>query len=372
MRIAAKKNSVLILALLLGLSATMNSWAQDCEFSSVPGRTLMERSIYGTSATLLWSEASDATAYNLFYAPFSDPIDATTLNNVNFVNLGASTNLSTVLPMGSNFYVALQPTNCAGAGPISNLHTLNINDQAETSLLDISLTFSGKVNNTTTSRDFTDADKELFFQAVEIWRKAIRGVSGLMDAHNLAITVSIPSTLPGDGAASVLDTTMVGENILPVTGELQINGAKYDASYLDPTNYTPVNREEDLANIVHEIGHILGIGTHWIDEDRNYVTNSAPLGGNVYQQPNGLAQYQRVFSTTLNYVPIAANEAHYYDFILSDDTQRMPTDGSVAPPPLTYELMANGRFLSRVTLGMLEDLGWTVDYGMADIYPIGY
>ena len=268
-----------MMALLLGLSGAMNSWAQDCEFSSVPGRTLMERSIYGTSASLLWSAASNASAYTLYYAPYSDPIDATTLNNVNSVNLGASTNLSTVLPMGSNFYVALQPTNCAGAGPISNLHTLNINDQASTSLLDISLTFSGKVNNTTTSRDFTDADKALFFQAVEIWRKAIRGVSGLTEAHNLAITVSIPSTLPGDGAANILDTTTVNENIFPVTGELQINGAKYDTNYLDPASYTQVNRAEDLANIVHEIGHILGIGTHWVDEDRNFIINSASLGG---------------------------------------------------------------------------------------------
>jgi len=361
-----------MVALLLGLLGTMNSWAQACEFSSVPGRTLLERSIYGTSATIFWSEASNATAYTLYYAPFSDPVDATTTNNVNTFNLGASTNITADLPLGSNFYIALQPTNCFGAGPISNLHTLNINDQASTSLLDISLTFSGQVNNTTTSRDFTDSDKALFFQAVEIWRKAIRGVSGLSSAHNLAITVSIPSTLPGDGAASVSDTATVGGNILPVSGELQINGAKYDADYLDPENYTPVNRAEDLANIVHEIGHILGIGSLWFDEDRNFVTNSPSLGGNIYQQANGLAQYQRVFSTTLNYVPIAANEAHYYDFILSDDTQRTPTDGSAAPPPLTYELMSNSRFLSRVTLGMLEDIGWTVDYGMADIYPIGY
>lgn len=366
------KNKTLMAVFVLGLMGTVNLWAQDCQFSSAPDRTLMERSIYGTSVNLLWSEATDATAYTLYYAPFSDPIDATTLNNVNTVNLGTSTNITADLPMGSNFYVALQPSNCAGAGPISNLHTLNINDQASTSLLDINLTFSGKVNSTTTSRDFTDADKALFFQAVEIWRKAIRGVSGLMEAHSLDITVSVPSTLPGDGAASVADTITVGENILPVSGELQINGAKYDADYLDPANYTAVNKMEDLANIVHEIGHILGIGALWSEEDRNFITNSAALGGNIYQQPKGLAQYQRVFSTTINYVPIAANAAHYYDYILSDDTQRTPTDGSTAPPPLTYELMANSRFLSRVTLGMLEDIGWTVDYTMADIYPIGY
>jgi hypothetical protein len=259
-------NSALMAALLLGLLGTTYSSAQDCEFSSVPERTLMERSIYGTNATLLWSEAPNATAYTLFYAPFSDPIDASTLNNISTVDLGNSTHITAVLPMGSNFYVALQPTNCAGTGPVSNYQTLNINDQASTSLLDISLTFSGKVNSTEASRDFTDADKALFFQAVEIWQKAIRGVSGLTSSHNLAITVSVPSTLPGDGAASVSETTSVGENILPIAGELQINGAKYDANYLDPANYTQLNRAEDLANIVHEIGHILGIGPLWSDE----------------------------------------------------------------------------------------------------------
>lgn len=372
MKVELKKYNKLVTVLLLGLLHTANSWAQDCEFSDVPGRTLVERSVYGNSVNLLWSEATDATAYTLYYAPFSDPIDGTTVNNVNSVNMGASTNISTVLPLGTNFYVALQPTNCAGAGPISNLQTLNINDQATTSLLDISLTFSGQINSGTTARDFTDSDKALFFQAVEIWRKAIRGVAGLTTSHELAITVSVPGPLPGDGAASIADTIMVGDNILPVTAELQINGAKYDSSYLDPANYTPVNRVEDLANIVHEIGHILGIGSLWGEEDRNFVVESAALGGNIYQQPNGLAQYQRVFSTTLDYVPLAANKAHYYDYILSDDTERKPTDGSMAPPPLTYELMSNSRFLSRVTLGMLEDIGWIVDYSMADIYPIGY
>ena len=107
---------------------------------------------------------------------------------------------------------------------------------------------------------------------------------------------------------------------------------------------------------LHEIGHVLGIGTTWdrMIRDLNGDTHFAgPQAIAAFDQAGG-SDYQGAK------VPIGR---------LSDDPYyRSHWRGSV----VSGELMTSGgsSVLSAITLGALSDLGYTVDFSMADPYEL--
>ncbi len=107
---------------------------------------------------------------------------------------------------------------------------------------------------------------------------------------------------------------------------------------------------------LHEIGHVLGIGTTWdrMIRDINGDTHFAgPQAIAAFDQAGG-SDYQGAK------VPIGR---------LSDDPYyRIHWRGSV----VSGELMTSGgsSVLSAITLGALSDLGYTVDFSMADPYEL--
>ncbi len=115
--------------------------------------------------------------------------------------------------------------------------------------------------------------------------------------------------------------------------------------------------------IVHEMGHVLGIGTIWstldllqgAGTDDPYFTGAAALqafldvGGAVYAG---------------NPVPVAntggagTRDAHWRESVFDNELMTGFLNGGVANP------------LSVVSIASLEDLGYVVDLGAADAYAL--
>lgn len=107
--------------------------------------------------------------------------------------------------------------------------------------------------------------------------------------------------------------------------------------------------------ILHEMGHVLGLGTRW-NEFKDQAGN--------YVGPKAVAQYSMLKGSSQSHVPIEDNggagsagshwEAKFFD------TELMTWQAEGAPPMP----------LSKVTVGSLEDLGYTVSYSSADSFTL--
>jgi len=124
---------------------------------------------------------------------------------------------------------------------------------------------------------------------------------------------------------------------LPVTGFLSINEDKVK-DLIDDGIYQ--------KTIEHEIAHVLGYGTLW---GREGFTDS---GGGVcfYRGPNAVSEYRAL--SGCNDLPLEGC-GHW-----SECMGRELLTATIEPN--------TGTALSRVTIGALDDLGYVVDYSMAD------
>ena len=115
----------------------------------------------------------------------------------------------------------------------------------------------------------------------------------------------------------------------------------------------------DLQNIwdigLHEIGHVLGIGSFWSRGDNAMLHH---LNGDVYfAGPQAIAAFDQAGGTDYQgpKVPVTQDRIHWHPSVLSN------------------ELMSGGvpfTALSAITLGALSDLGYTVDFSAADPYEL--
>ena len=104
---------------------------------------------------------------------------------------------------------------------------------------------------------------------------------------------------------------------------------------------------------LHEIGHVLGIGSSW--------TNSGMLlrlnGDYHFDGPQAIAAFNRAGGTDYQgaKVPVTRDRFHWHRSVLRN------------------EIMSGGSpfsILSAITLGALSDLGYTVDFSAADPYEL--
>jgi hypothetical protein len=242
----------------------------------------------------------------------------------------------------------------------------------------INLSFSGSM---------TATQQQTFVDAAAFWNSAITGydlttnIYGQYQPHTLTINASIPSldgiggTLGSAGpkTATYYDNNPYGTPTVALyyttTGSMQFDSADVPALVANNTFY---------GVVLHEMAHVLGIGTLWA-LNSNLENTTYPIytvGSGQYTGPNALAQYRSEFSQpSATYVPVelaggsGTANAHWNE-----------VDGGVSPTgiisvsngmDLQDELMtgwASGNFfLSRTTLGSLDDLGYIVDYNKAGI-----
>jgi len=135
--------------------------------------------------------------------------------------------------------------------------------------------------------------------------------------------------------------------------------------HFDHTTPAPANTTDFYSIALHEIGHILGLGTFWKEWDDNWA-------GVEFTGGNALDAYEADNGTSLNaLLTEAANDPHFknntYDsYIFQNATPNLVgTVGTGVKQDLLMEPIANftstvRRFeLTNVDVAALRDIGWT-------------
>ncbi|MDE0000752.1 MAG: hypothetical protein OXQ89_23695, partial [Rhodospirillaceae bacterium] len=166
------------------------------------------------------------------------------------------------------------------------------------------------------------------------------------------------------GAASVCGT--VSEPGFPAgrpnAGFVRLNTHAFDDQVV--TDFMESDRI-----IVHEMGHVLGIGTAWSDSGFLELQGDSP----EFTGPNALSEFKRLFlggaasarSRRIQGVPVEDDGAHWRSFAssLNGDDSLATVDDDLMLPGGNRAL---NHLITGVTVGALEDLGYEVDYGKAD------
>jgi hypothetical protein len=208
-------------------------------------------------------------------------------------------------------------------------------------------------------------------QAEAMWESVIVGYQPGIGISSLPITVVGQTT--GFASAQVLGTTTQGGFRLTTTGRINVNTTILEEFSNFRGNGTNVIDEL----MAHEIGHLLGIGTHWV------ANGVYTFGSGRYTGAHGLKAYREEFDSSAQWVPVelAGNpgtpNAHWDQLMRSSSQEGNPDDPFSLDPrlgivdghgrDLALELMTGAidpdygePFLSRTTVQSLRDLGFVV------------
>lgn len=122
------------------------------------------------------------------------------------------------------------------------------------------------------------------------------------------------------------------------------------------------NKSGNLITIIHEIFHILGLGTLWDD----FYTNDKYLNGRFYQGPKSsraLKEYRKLGKSEDISIPLDSVKGHIIPNSLRN-SQWFECPG--IPNEINNPKSKPNQKLSKISTGMLEDLGFTVNHSMAD------
>lgn len=230
-------------------------------------------------------------------------------------------------------------------------------------------------------------EQQTFLDAAAYWNSAITGYDLLYDGfgverpHTLTITASIPyidglfGVLGSAGwdSATYYDNNPLGAPTVALfyaeTGSMQFDSADVAALVANNTFY---------GVVLHEMAHVLGIGTLWT-ANNNVNSTTYQLythDSGQYTGVSALAQWQDEFNRPLDtFVPVELGggpgtaNGHWNEAdggggltgIVSEDT------GLDFRNELMTGWAASTFFVSKTTLGGLDDLGYIVDYSKAGI-----
>ncbi len=206
-----------------------------------------------------------------------------------------------------------------------------------------------------TDSSLTGTQQAIFAEAAAKWSSIIIGdvpdevVNGVL-IDDLQVNASAPDI---DGVGSILgqagpDTLRIG-SLLPSTGSMEFDRA--DVAQLEADGQL-------LAVILHEMGHVLGIGTIW-----DSLGLVQPFGRELrFIGPTAAAEYNTIFGTRGNFVPVETDGgpgtagAHWDEEILINELMTgFINDGTENP-------------ISRITIGSLQDIGYEVNLAAGDPY----
>jgi hypothetical protein len=202
----------------------------------------------------------------------------------------------------------------------------------------------------------TASQQSIFQQAANRWSQVITG--DLPNASYNGTTVDDllinASSISIDGVNGILgqagpDRFRSG-SLLPYHGVMQFDAA--DMASMEASGLL-------FSVVLHEMGHILGIGTLWSSKG---LLAGAGTSNPRFTGANATAQYNQIFGTTGTGVPVentggsGTRDSHFRDSILTSELMT----GWAGP--------GTNLPLSRITVGSLADIGYTVNYAAADAY----
>ena len=231
--------------------------------------------------------------------------------------------------------------------------TIRNDDTTPTSSLQIVVTFP---DNTLTA-----TQKQVFQIAADRWSQIITGDLPDVSFQGRTIDdVEISATAPViDGPGGTLGqagptrTRQTGSR-LPYTGIMEFDSA----------DIVRMENEGTLMGVIlHEMGHVLGLGTLW--ELKNLVIGVG-TDDPRYTGGNALREYRQLAGNpTAPSIPVentggpGTADSHWRESVFGTEIMTgFAERAGVAMP------------ISRITVGALEDLGYTVNYVAADPYMI--
>ncbi len=189
-----------------------------------------------------------------------------------------------------------------------------------------------------------------FKAAAERWEEIITAdlpdVGRIDDLLIKARVISIDGRSGTLGEAGPTDLRSNGG--LPYQGSMELDRADVKAMAANGTL---------TAVIMHEMGHVLGLGTLW---DQFDFVDRGKAG---YTGRNALEEYRTLSGHgSAAYVPLETGggsgtaSGHWSERVFGDEIMTGYVNGDMP--------------ISRVTIGALEDLGYSVRYGQADAFAI--
>ncbi|MES2440876.1 MAG: leishmanolysin-related zinc metalloendopeptidase [Verrucomicrobiota bacterium] len=243
----------------------------------------------------------------------------------------------------------------------------------------ISLDFSGSM---------TPIQQQTFIDAAGYWNSVITGYDltsdgdGLPTPHQLVITASVPFI---DGVGGVLgsagpdDYAYYDNDPLTPNPTIALHYATTGVMEFDSADVAALIANNTFYGVVlHEMAHVLGIGTLWtLNNNVNGTTYQLYNDGSgQYTGPNALARWRSEFNQpSATFVPVELGggggtaNGHWNE----NDGGGGSTGfvSNISTMDFTNELMtgwASGSFfVSGVTLGGIDDLGYIVDYSKAGV-----
>jgi hypothetical protein len=224
------------------------------------------------------------------------------------------------------------------------------------STFDIDLRFANPLNTVFQNPADERAVVAAFAQAEQRWERVVVGdLADVGSVDDLSINVMF-AELPGDIAGEGRwNRRRAGSAGLPWFGSFTL-----DTSFV-LGSIASVGGPQQIADVIaHEIGHVLGIGSLWNDFG---LLVEAGTADPRYIGPNAVAQYQSMFSTSATSIPVentgatASRDSHWRESIF--DTEIMTSVAEWVPMSI-----------SRLTIGSLADLGYSVNYDAAEAYTL--
>lgn len=204
----------------------------------------------------------------------------------------------------------------------------------------------------------TAAQQAVFLSAAARWSEII--VADLPDAtyrgrtiDDLEIEASAPFI---DGAGGILGQAGPDAwrgNFLPYAGTMEFDSA-------DVAEMVAEGTFEDV--ILHEMGHVIGIGTVWSLKN---VVRGIGTANPEFIGANAVREYQTLSGTQATAVPVentggpGTAGGHWRESVFGRELMTGYAEPAGTPMPI-----------SRLTIGSLEDLGYTVDYAAADPFTL--
>lgn len=206
-----------------------------------------------------------------------------------------------------------------------------------------------------TKQDWTLNYQQPYLDAANKWLDAVTAVTG-QEHHIIRVKIIVADLDDGNGMAGPDDEVQLGNYHFATLGTMVIGNHTYTSGF-DPVEFH--------ANILHEFGHIIGIGS----STQDFIEYYPEQQGNVLKIDNSIAaaKYNELYQANERYLPLSDDGGHLYDYVWQEDKVRTLSNGQVMPP-LTKEFMANGAVFGTITLAVLDDIGFDVNYAAAEPY----
>lgn len=249
--------------------------------------------------------------------------------------------------------------------------------------------FQYTITNNSNSYSLDSDDYSILSEAFNKWNNILTQDTRFSNTYTIQVSFKVDSLETGIlGGASVQSIYYFGSfgfgDIFTATAEITMNDLYLDSM---KTSIREDGKSTYYHVMLHEIGHLLGIGVYWSMSGApvtTYVENN--ITKYYYTGQNALREYTSYIpdiSHTIIGIPIEDNggsgtqnvhaEEGEEGIVSSDDRYI----NGVFHPGLNTELMTGwmegypvSTPLSRISLGFLHDMGFGVDYSQADNFSI--